>query len=74
MLKYKLDDFQDMNEVDTAGYFGTNHRMVERFNQKMTPLLDIKVVVDAFAQEHHLVKLMQTIRTIDKEKNGFITN
>ena len=63
-----------MDEVDTAGYFGTNHRMDERFNQTMTPLLDIQVIVEAFAQEHYLVKLMQTIRSIDKEKNGFITN
>ena len=42
-----------MDEVDTAGYFGTNHRMDERFNQTMTPLLDIQVIVEAFAQEHH---------------------
>jgi len=63
-----------MNEVDTAGYFGTNHRMVEKHTQKFTPLLDFNVVINAFSQEYHLVKIMGTIRTIDKDKNGFVTN
>ena len=32
-IKYRLDDFHDLNEVDTAGYFGTNHRMIEKHTQ-----------------------------------------
>ena len=30
-VKYRLDDFQDNEQVDTAGYFGTNHRLVEKY-------------------------------------------
>ena len=44
-IRYRLDDFQNMNEVDTAGYFGTNHRILENFTKKLIPLNDFNVVV-----------------------------
>ena len=73
-FKYRLDEFQDLNTVDTAGYFGTNHRLAEMHSKKFLPLKDFEVVVGLLLEKNHLVKVMQTIRTIDREKNGFVTN
>ena len=73
-FKYRLDEFQDMNTVDTAGYFGTNHRLVEMLSWKFVVLDDFDVILDLFLEKNLLVKVMQTIRTIDREKNGFVTN
>ena len=47
---------------------------MEKFSQKLVPLKDLGVVVNAIASDNKLVKIMQTIRSIDKDKNGFITN
>ena len=40
-----MDDFGDFNEEDTAGYFGTNHRMKEKHTQQFTPLKDFEVLL-----------------------------
>ena len=34
-IKYSLEDSQEKDEVDTAGYFGTDHRLIEKFSQIM---------------------------------------
>ena len=60
--------------MDTAGYFGTNYRINENLTQQFTALHDIDVVVRAFAQDNKIIQILQTIKTIDKEKNGFVTN
>ena len=73
-IQYRLDDFHEINEVDTAGYFGTDHRMIEKHTITLTPLNDLNVVVAAFAADFKMVKVMQTIRSIDRDKNGFVTN
>ena len=57
-IRYRLDDFQNMNEVDTAGYFGTNHRILENFTKQFIPLNDFNVVVKAIAQDNKMVKVM----------------
>ena len=73
-FKYRLDEFQDMNTVDTAGYFGTNHRLTELHSKKFVELTDFNVILDLIVEKNLLIKIMQTIRTIDRDKNGFVTN
>ena len=51
-IKYRLDDFHDLNEVDTAGYFGTNHRMIEKHTQQFTPLKDFNVIVKTIGKDY----------------------
>ena len=73
-FKYSLDEFHDTNTVDTAGYFGTNHRLKEIHNKKFETLNDLDKILETIAQDNKLIKIMQTIRTIDKDKNGFVTD
>ena len=73
-FRYRLDDFHDLNEVDTAGYFGTNHRMIEKHTQQFKPLKDFKVIANTIEKDYQLVKVMQTIRSIDSDRNGYVTN
>ena len=73
-IQYRLDDFQDMSEVDTAGYFGTNHQLMEKHTMTHVALHDFEVVVRAIVKDNQLVKIMHTIRSIDGDKNGFVTN
>ena len=40
-----MDDFGDFNEEDTAGYFGTNHRIKEKHTQQFIPLKDFEVLL-----------------------------
>ena len=35
-IQYRFDDFEDKYEEDTAGYFGTNHRLVEKVSNTFT--------------------------------------
>ena len=65
---------QDMNEVDTAGYFGIDHQLIEKHSKNFKPMTDINRLVEIMAKDYQLIKIMQTIRTIDQDKNGFITN
>ena len=44
-IKYSLDDAQEVDEVDTAGYFGTDHRLLEKFNHKLEPLTDLNMLL-----------------------------
>ena len=73
-FKYKLDEFHDMNTVDTAGYFGTNHRLTQLYNKKFEDLDDFDTILEIISENNKLIKIMQTIRTIDKDKNGFVTD
>lgn len=73
-IKYSLEDSQEVDEVDTAGYFGTNHRLIEKFGQIMKPLSDVNVLLRLMSKDNQIVKIIQTIRTIDHDKNGFVTN
>ena len=73
-FKYKLDEFNDMNTVDTAGYFGNHYRLKELHNKKFEKLESFDVILEHFAKDNKLIKVMQTIRTIDKDKNGFVTD
>jgi len=60
--------------VDMAGYFGNNHRLIEKFSQSFKPLTDLNDLVKVFAEENKLVQVMKTIRSIDRDKNGYVTN
>ena len=73
-IQYRLDDFEDNNEVDTAGYFGTDHRTAEKFSKNFIHLTDISVIVRAIYEDNKLPRIMKTIRSIDREKNGYVTN
>ena len=44
-IQYRMDDFGDFNEEDTAGYFGTNHRMKEKHTQSFMPLKEFEVLL-----------------------------
>ena len=69
-----MEDFTDMATVDTAGYFGTNHRIKETHSKKFYELDNFEKIKKIITNDNNLFKIMQTIRTIDKEKNGFVTN
>ena len=48
-FKYSLDEFHDTNTVDTAGYFGTNHRLKEIHNKKFETLNDLDKILETIA-------------------------
>ena len=51
-MKYSLEDSQDVFEVDTAGYFGTDHRLKEKFNQTLEPLSDINELIRVMQKDN----------------------
>ena len=46
-IKYSLDDSLEVDEIDTAGYFGTDHRLLEKFNQKLKPMINLNTLLRA---------------------------
>ena len=48
--------------------------MIEKHTQSFIPLKDMSVLVNVISNDFKLVKIMQTVRSIDKDKNGFVTN
>ena len=48
--------------------------MIEKHTQSFTPLNDFDVLIKVMAKDYQLVKILQTIRSIDKDRNGFVTN
>lgn len=56
-----------------SGYFGIKQRMQER-NKKLTPVSELTVVIDELERDNKLAAIMTTIRSIDKDRNGFVTN
>lgn len=36
--------------------------------------MDFNVLIQVFAKQNYLIKILNTIRTIDRDKNGFVTN
>ena len=73
-IQYRLDDFQEDSVVDTAGFFGTHHRMIEKHTQQLTPLQNLKLILKVISEDNKIVEIMRTIRQIDKDRNGFVTD
>ena len=48
--EYKMEDFADIQTADTAGYFGTNHRIKETHNKKFKELDSFEPIKKAIIQ------------------------
>ena len=72
---YEPDEKFDAEFEDMAGYIGNKfRRKLDLMNKKLIKVDDPEFLVDLFRKKNKILKVMQTIRTIDREKNGFVTN
>ena len=57
-FQYKMDDFIDMATADTAGYFGTNHRIKETHSKTFKQLENFDLIKSTIIKDSSLVKVM----------------
>lgn len=68
----KLDENTDDDAVDTAGYVGLFHRD-PKLTQNLKNLT-LEDIVYIFSQSNKMSEIFAMINSVDKDRNGYITN
>ena len=69
--KVNFDDEDEDIAIDAAGYTGKFLRIVD---EKLLSGCSIDYVADAIYKENKLVDIMKSIKDIDIDHNGYVTN
>ena len=68
----KLADNFDDDAVDTAGYVGLFHRDPKLM--KNLKNISFKDLIGVFAKQNKMSQIFAMIKSVDKDRNGYVTN